>query len=389
MCNLILTINKNISLNRTPIWIEEYVNKNLKKNKFKNDYFKLFYEMKFKIIYRTCKFIEIVEIIKEVPFFNFTKKLILFDKIRFNWTVFAFSHFFFLLEMAFCYTCLKKSFFLPSLYAINFLSVNYYNKEAFLIVKQIFPNNIPKKRKNLIINLKKFDIFFYSENYSKISPFINQLQLLHLRGFLTHKIAYKIVSRLGKFYMKKNDFKLAFSCFTENLLKASYIEKIKFYFFLETFSFCSIFLKKCYSSVSLSKMKKFCWYSNFRTIRILNDNVRKTEIVKIQKTTYQATKNSKKKFLKINIFSFLNLFLLKFFEDISTTYIRIDVKFMSAILGIKKTQTKKMIEMLNITQKKIFSSKFLNYYLFFKKKKAKSFLSTLIRILIQLNTIVN
>ncbi|AEA38902.1 hypothetical protein CPARA_2gp244 (nucleomorph) [Cryptomonas paramecium] len=386
MCNSILSVNKNINLNKTPIWIEECVNKKLKKNKFKNDYLKLSYKMKFKIIYRTCKFIEMIEIIKETPACDICS---LFDKIQFNWTVFSFSHFLFLMELSFSCVCFKQLVFSLSMYVISFLSINYYNKRAFLIVNKIFPNEISRRRKNLIINLKKFDIFFYSENYSKITPFINELQLLHLRGFLTHKTAYKVVIRLGKFFMKKNDFKLAFSYFAENLLKASYTKKIKFYIFFEIFSFCAIFVKKYYLNSSLLKTRKFYWYSNFRTIKILSDNVQKMETTKIQKTIHQKTKNSKKKFLKINVFNFLNFFLLEFFENISTTYIRIDIKFISAMLGTKKTQTKKMVAMLNITQKKKCFLANFRIIIYFLKKKIRNFLTTLVKILIQLNTIMS
>nr|UXY88272.1 hypothetical protein Cry52Nrm2_p081 [Cryptomonas curvata] len=390
--------NHTINSNKNPIQIFEIIQKSLyeffvfKKN---SQVCHSLIDMKFKIIYKSSEFSELTDSIRQKKF-----QELLINKImqnlknsdiicRLNYFIFPRPVFLFLTELILLISNYDKLIFSFFFFLIDFLSLNGFIKEAFSIIEKIPLNSNKIEIEKLLKTFKKFDIFFLSKNYVKARKLLSSFYTFISKEYLTPEIISEITIRLAKFSIKANKLNSAVSYLIESLFKLEEFNKLRFSILIELLFFCATFIKNFRFTFLPKEFKKLPKNLNFTLIKLSTNVIKKKNIPAIELFLNKIKYNNTKEFMRTFLIKFFDYVFIKKIKSLTKTYLRVPVNCMSVILGVKKKKLKKKIELLILTQKiKCFFDHTSDSFIFFEKKKQPEFLSLLMFILIQLNSMV-
>jgi hypothetical protein len=392
--NKIYLINKK----ENPVEISENIKKNIYQNiKFniilENENFLI--ETKLKSIYQNSKFWELTDHIRIKKFkiillnkiFGYPKNLIISHQL--NYLIFPRICFYFLTEAILLTSDKYVNTFSILFSIIDFLTVNNIIDEALLILKKNFRKGNILELDKISKNIKFFDIFFLSKNYTKAKKILNKLKLCNFTEFSTPEISSEITYRLANFSIKENKFNSAISYLIESISTTEKFNKVKISMLVELLLFCSNFVKNFRFVYLTNKLDHFPNTFNFLFLKFLSFILKKNNLAAIDIICKNIKQNIINKNVKKIIKKIYNkVFLIKI-KKISNSYLRLNINSILVILGVQKKMLSKKIEFFILTRKiTCFFDKKSESFIFFEKKNQPEFFSILMTILLQLNSVL-
>jgi hypothetical protein len=349
-------------------------------------------DLKYRIIYKMSEFSELTDNIRLKKFQKISINKIMqnskFSNIicRLNYFVLPRPTFFFLTELIPLIQNHNNLIFSFFFFLIDFLSSNGFIKEACSIIEKI---NMNTNKLEIYKLLKKFDILFLSKNYVKAKKIISSFHTFISKEYPTPEIISEITTRLAKFYIKTNKLNSAISYLIESLFKLEEYNKIRFSILIELLFFCANFIKNFRFNFLPKEFKILPKNLNFIFIKLSTNIIKKKSIPAIENFLNKIKYNNTKEFMKTFLIKFFDNILTKQVKLLAKTYVRLHVNCISVILGIEKIKLQKKIEMLILNQKiTCLFDHTSDSFVFFEKKRQPEFLSILMIILIQLNSMV-